>query len=589
MARRGTAAGGLGELPRPPAVPLLRVLFFTLALVSLVCGYIGLAAYVRDVGGYSDNPLDLLYFDLQLFALSSPPLGAGGPYPLALNIARFGAPAVTVYALVEAGRLLFATELRRVRTRNARGHIVVCGDTLVAGTLTRRLRAAGERVVVVPSDAVASEPGPLRAGGGARDPDVLRAAGVGRARALYACTDDSAANTAIALAAARPRQGRPPLAVYAQVADPEVCAALQARLISTPASSGVRLDFFNVDDLAARKLIAQDPLAPPLPRDRTAPEASTKPPLVTVLGATAFGRAVLVELARAWRLRDPGGALLPVTVIDPEATEAVGRLAERYPFLTRVCRMTPHDNDLDELIAGAPVGPAPDRLYICYDDEQEALKAALTAEHLWPGGSGAVVVRLDRLASLREAFDGGDQVLDGLSGTLRLFGVVHAACDPALIGDDLVERLARVIHERYAVDVARRGAPARDNPALVPWHELPESLRQANRAQAGDIGRKLRAVGCALSPRVGPAPEHRLAETEIERLAVMEHERWLADRASTGWRYADERDDTRRLHPAMATWADLRDDMRTRNRDEARQLPVILADAGFRIVRQRSG
>ena len=39
----------------------------------------------------------------------------------------------------------------------------------------------------------------------------------------------------------------------------------------------------------------------------------------------------------------------------------------------------------------------------------------------------------------------------------------------------------------------------------------------------------------------------------------------------------------------MATWADLRDDMRTRNRDEARQLPVILADAGFRIVRQRSG
>jgi hypothetical protein len=367
--------------------------------------------------------------------------------------------------------------------------------------------------------------------------------------------------------------------VYAQVADPEVCAALQARLISTPASPGVRLDFFNVDDLAARKLVAQDPLDRP----------RGNPPLVAVLGATAFGRAVLVELAREWRLRDPGGALLPVTVIDPDATETVGRLAERYPFLTRVCRMTPHDDDLDELIAGAPVGPAPDRLYICYDDEQAALKAALTAEHLWPGGSGSVVVRLDRLASLRAAFDGGDQVLDGLSGTLRLFGVVHAACDPALIGDDLVERLARVIHERYAVDVARRGAAARDNPALVPWHELPESLRQANRAQAGDIGRKLRAVGCALSPRVGPAPEHRLAENDIERLAVMEHERWLADRASTGWRYADERDDTRRLHPAMATWSDLRDDMRTRNRDEARQLPVILADAGFRIVRQRSG
>ena len=148
----------------------------------------------------------------------------GGPYPLALNIARFGAPAVTVYALVEAGRLLFATELRRLRARNARGHVVVCGDTLVAGTLTRRLRAAGDRVVVGAAPtrwpAAAARRG---CPGDARDPDVLRAAGVGRARALYACTDDSAANTAIALAAARPRHGRPPLAVYAQVADPELC------------------------------------------------------------------------------------------------------------------------------------------------------------------------------------------------------------------------------------------------------------------------------------------------------------------------------------------------------------------------------
>jgi hypothetical protein len=576
MARRSN----LGELPRPTAVPLLRVLFFTLALVSLVCGYVGLAIYLNEVGGWSDHPLDLLYFDLQLFALSSPPLGAGGPYPLALDIARFGAPAVTVYALVEAGRLLFATELRRLRTRNARGHVVVCGDTLVAGTLTRRLRAAGERVVVVPSDAVATEPGPLRADGrDTRDPDVLRAAGVGRARALYACTDDSAANTAIALAAARPREGRRPLAVYAQVADPEVCAALQARLIAAPATPGVRLDFFNVDDLAARKLVAQERLDRP----------DGRPPRVTVLGATAFGRALLVELARDWRLRDPGGgALLPVTVVDPDATGSVGRLAERYPFLTRVCRMTPHDHDVDDLIDGAPAGPAPDRLYICYDDEQQALKAALAAEHLWPGGSGAVVVRLDRLASLREAFDGGD-LLDGLSGSLRLFGVVHAACDPALIGDDLVERLARVIHERYALDLARRGGSPDGNPALVPWHELPEPLRQANRAQAGDIGRKLRAVGCTLSPRVGPAPEHRLAENEIERLAVLEHERWLADRTATGWRHADRRDDDLRLHPAVATWAELGDDMRTRNRDEARQLPVILADAGFRIVRQRGG
>ena len=68
----------------------------------------------------------------------------------------------------------------------------------------------------------------------------------------------------------------------------------------------------------------------------------------------------------------------------------------------------------------------------------------------------------------------------------------------------------------------------------------------------------------------------------------MEHERWRQDRIRQGWRFAADRDDERKLHPAMAAWPALRDEMRTRNLDEIRQLPAILADAGFRIVRLRT-
>ena len=576
MAGRG---GTGGDLPRPPVAPVLWVAFAILAVVSFGCGLIGIEQFLRENpdAGYSSHPLDVLYYALQLFVLGSPPLDAGGPFPPILDFARFAAPTVTAYALIEASRLLFASEVRRLRARTARGHVIVVGDTLVAGTLARRLRQGGEHVVVVPSPVTETKPPAPRVAGAARDPDMLRAASVGRARAVYACTDDSAANTAIALAAARPRRNGTGLSVYAQVADPEVCAALQARLLSAPYPRGTRLDFFNIDELAARHLVAREPLALP----------GGRPPTITVLGATAFGRAVIVELARQWRIKDPEAKPLPVEVVDTAASTAINQLTDRYPFLPRVCKITPHNYDLDRLLANPSDGPVPDRVFICYDDEQQALKAALTAEQVWPAEPGSVVVRLDRLASLREAFDGGDRVLDDLSGTLRLFGVVHAACDPALIGDDLVERLARVIHERYVLDLVRRGASAADNPALVPWHELSERLRATNRAQAEDIGRKLRAIGCALSPRVGPGREHALTDDEIERLAVMEHERWRTDRAANGWRFAHDRDDDRRLHPAMSTWAALRDDLKTRNLDEIRQLPAILADAGFRIVRLR--
>lgn len=567
----------LGEPPRAPTMDVLRLIFAVIGLASVVCGYFGLDQYFRASTDGPAHPLDLLYYDLQLFVLGSPPLDGGGPFPPLLDIARFSAPAVTVYAFIEAGRLVFETELRRLRVRQARNHVIVCGDGMVANTLARRLRAAGDQVVSVSSDAVATEPGTRRVARAARDPDVLRAAGVGRARALYACTDDSAANTAIALAAARHgRHGRrSPLSVYAQVADPELCLALQARHLGLTGQPGARVEFFNIDDLAARKLLSEEPPTP----------VNGEPPRVVVLGATAFGRSVLVELARRWRVRDPqDDRPMPLALVDEAATQATAQLSQRFPFLSRVCRITPYDGSLTELLSTGGFPLPPDRVFICYDDEQAALKTALTAEQLWHGNPGSVVVRLDRLASLREAFGGsGDRLIDDLSGALRLYGVVRAACDPDLIGDDL----ARVIHESYLASRRRRGERPENNPALVPWEELPETLRVANRAQAEDFGGKLRELGCALSPRVGPGEEYTLAEPEIERLAVLEHERWVEERSAAGWRYGDHRDDARRLHPALAAWETLGAEMRERDHDAIREMPTILADAGFRIVRVR--
>jgi len=554
---------------RTPNFDVLRLVFAGIGVLALILGYVGLARFEPG-----QRHVDLFYSALQLFVLEFAPAERGGPYPVILEIARFAAPVVTIYAFVEAGRLIFAAEVRRFRVWSARGHVIVCGDTLLATTLARRVRAAGYRVVAVRAGGDTG-PGPLRVAGDARDPDVLRAAGIARAQALYACTDDSAANTAIALAARRlARAAGRPLAAYAQVADPDLSLALQARYLGLPQPPGLRLDFFNVDDLAARALLGEEPLR----------AVGGRPPRVLVVGATAFGRAVLVEVARRWRrLYADGADRLPLVLVDDDATRTIEQLTLRYPFLTQTCHFTPHEEDLSALRSSLPF----DRVFICYDDEELALKTALTAEWLWYGGSRSVVVRLDRLAALREAFGGtsGDPLLDELSGTLRLYGVVEGASDPAAIGDDLVERLARVIHDSYEAARRRHGDRADTNPSIVAWEELPETLQRANRAQAQDIGRKLRAVGCMLSPRVGPGVDYLLGEGEVDRLAIMEHERWYAERVAAGWTFADRRDDKRRLHPSLRDWAELPDDTRQRNYDAIRELPAILADAGFRIVR----
>lgn len=560
----------------------MRALFTAAAALSLLFGYIGLHQYMGDSARFTD----VLYSAFQLFVLELPPAGEAGAYPITLEVARFAAPAVTFYALVEALRVVFAAEAERLRARRARGHVVVCGDGPMSTSLSRQLRLSGHRVVHVadirndPPDH--SRRRPLWVLGDARNPDVLRAAGVAHASALYACTDDSATNTAIALAAGRRQRGERPLAVYAQVEDPELCLALQARHLGTAEPPSIRLDFFNVDDLAARHLLTKEPIIPPLDR----------PPRFLVVGATTFGRAIIVELARQWRVLAPSAMWrVEVAVVDDAATQLIDELTFRYPFLSKACDLTPYDGDLLAVLAEEDAPDAPDRVFICYEDEQLALKTALVADRLWRGGPGTVIVRQDQLATLQSAFDGArdERLFDEVSGTLRLFGVVDAACDPAMIRDDLGERLARVIHESYLVARQRRGDGVEETPSMVPWQRLPDRLKRENRAQAADIGRKLRAIDCVLAPRVAAGGEHTLTVQEVDRLATMEHERWLRARVREGWRFAEERDDERMLHPAIRRWADLPDSIRTVNADAIRELPAMLADSGFRIVRMREG
>lgn len=127
------------------SISLLRVGFALIGFTALICGYLGLAEHLESSQEFANDPWDLIYYDLQLFVLGSPPLDSGGQFPLTLQIARFAVPAVTIYALVEAGRLIFAAEARRLRTRMVRRHAIVCGDTMIAALLTRRMTTRNGR------------------------------------------------------------------------------------------------------------------------------------------------------------------------------------------------------------------------------------------------------------------------------------------------------------------------------------------------------------------------------------------------------------------------------------------------------------
>ncbi|GAA2670768.1 NAD-binding protein [Actinoplanes palleronii] len=567
---------------RQPAVTLTRVVFALIGAAALVLGYVGLDRYLTGGAPGSRDPLNLAYGTLQLFVLGADPLEGGTHFPVALQIARFAAPLVTLYAVVEACRLLLATEMRRWRARRARDHVVVCGDTSVARTLAERLHLAGRRVVLVRTRPI----GPLElrgrgllgVQGDAREPDVLRGAGAGQAAVIYACTESSAINLAIAASAARlAGQGRRDLAIYAQIHEPDWALTLQARRLGVPDAVAQRLDFFQIDQLAVQVLLAQQPL--PVRPDGAVPR-------VLIAGDSPLSRALLIELARHWRLRrDEPDRRVEVDFVAPDATRVLERAARRNAILRDACRIVPCETTVAELLADDDGSLRYDRAFVFFTDEKYGLQLALTEYRLWHRVTGDVVVAVDGLAELADAFSPKHPppLLDPLNGRLKLFSPAAAGCDPTLIAEDLAERLARLIHERYVAARLSRGARLGSQPALAVWSDLDESLRRANRLQAADIGPKLHWANCAIVPRDGGADDFQFTGHEVEELAKRESRRWveatLADARASGSPPA------RRWLPYLTEWDDLPPRGQERCRRAIQDIPDILGEAGFQVVR----
>lgn len=154
---------------------------------------------------------------------------------------------------------------------------------------------------------------------------------------------------------------------------------------------------------------------------------------------------------------------------------------------------------------------------------------------------------------------------------------------PARIRKDLPDQLARAIHQAYLDNCAARGDSPDLNKSMRRWEELPDDLKQSNLAQAADIGVKLDEIDCVVVPESATTPDFAFTAAEIERLAQMEHRRWVQERQAQGYIYGPNREG--RQHPDMVDWQYLSKSAQEKDRQAIRELPAILRQAGFQILR----
>jgi hypothetical protein len=406
------------------------------------------------------------------------------------------------------------------------------------------------------------------------DRDSLWDSGVRRARAIVVCGDDafdSATNIATTRTATDLAK-REDFTAHLLVGDPRLALALRARRLAQPANEDRRIRVFTVDDLAARHHV------------RLVPLDGMDSPHLLVVGASAFGRAVIVEFARRWLATANSSGTPLVTLVAPDADRAIAELVERWPFVPKTCDLRPMDLPPEQAMLS--IAQRPYRSYFCDDDEERAMGTALTAAVRWRPGPGSVVVRLSRLAPRA---GGGPALFDDLGGALDLVSVYDAAAQEILLDEEPLVAFARGIHQSYLDDALRRGETLGSRPLLVSWDDLPQDAKESNQQQATAFVRTLAAIRCSVAPRSRLADPFFFRPGEVEQLARREHEHWQAQRMESGWTYGPVRNDRRKVHPLLVPWERLSEADRSRNRAIVRARPLlfdrVLERDGLQIVR----
>jgi len=226
----------------------LRTLLIVLAAI-VALGTIGLVA-TEDVGAWRGFiwTLDIL---ATVGSIPAPETVGGQIVKVALIVLGVGTlfyGLVTVTEVFVSGHLAELLQERRAQKLidATADHYIICGFGRVGRQVARDLRAAGARYVVVDDNPEMREHargiGVRFIEGEPSDDEVLRAAGVMRARGVIACVDSDADNIFITLTV---RGLRPDIAIVARASEEPVEAKLlragATRVISPYKTSGAEM------------------------------------------------------------------------------------------------------------------------------------------------------------------------------------------------------------------------------------------------------------------------------------------------------------------------------------------------------------
>lgn len=553
---------------------------FVLGAVAVGLGFWGWTIKTPPLGW--EDWFNNAFRTLQLVTLQFP-REVQSDIPWQLQFARFLLPTM---AAVESFRLIVSTvrsPYHQARVTMARDHTVVVGQGRMARGVAKAMARRDRFVVMLASKASPADVQRLEIDGitvldgESAEASTWERARVSRAREVFVMSGTDVQNLESAVVAIDVLRSAVPdrlLTLVVQIDNDDLAERFDASMDQAISSLPVRYHRMSTFGHAAR-----DAFMHTLPILQRALDAG--PSHVVIFGLAHGGMAVLRE---ALSMAQDDAEHVPVIglFVDDGERAAVERFQRDHPDLPLVADIrivtldegesVPADGALGAYLASTPPVCV---AFVC-QGEDEAVVSVLTLRrtvlrlahqrfpiHGYRAGRDAFYATLGKAAAKGDAM-----------GDLHAFGGEAPKSFLKRITDDSQDGLAMVLHDSYRATLAAAGTEGAT--ADRPWSDLPENMREANRAAAAHAAIKLHMLG--LAPDAPPPID--LTEAQVEMLARVEHRRWMANRILGGWRHGPRRDNEARLHPDIVPYDDLPERSRELDREGVRsQMRLVGANA----------
>lgn len=567
----------------------------TVGGLALVAGFLGF----REVSP-TDPHLTSLYRAVQLFTFNSG--NVEGTPPLLLELGRWVAPLCVLTGLLQAISSAVMRVWNEWRASRQAGHIVILGlgrkgKSIARGFLGRTPEARITGVDSDPAACAAVRGDPALAGvrtlcrdGGTNG--ALQLAAVARAKKIVIATESDVLNLRLAervqqvVAASRRNRGTQLFVHIGDSSFRDELSASDALAQPVPDSAPFipRPRLINHYAEVARRILRDFPLERVRGLD-CARDPRTAIHLI-LTGLDDLQLALLVEAARIGHYLGDRKVHLHVLSREPEATRH--RVLAAYPGLLRcvagldVARLPGAEcsgEDVRRVLDGIPA-PAMCTIVPANDTALEVHRETL---RIRKAHATCATPHALRVLAPRPGSD--DDWAERLHGSERV-GPVQSEVGYYL--EDLVaeamdegaQSVARRIHEAWIVEQeeaivtgTKSGEEIARKATFRSWDLLRPIDQEANHSQALHAPIKLRAAGADPATETREDWLARLRDPELlERLARMEHERWMADRLLAGYQASNVRDDARRLHNDIKPYEALIESTRNNDREAVRKI-----------------